>query len=89
MDLLNRDVFVSKLERNILDANEILTKIYGYEPLEVSKVVDAYLEFDRKIDPYVKDISFLLNDAVREGKNILFEGAQGALLDIDHGPILL
>ncbi|MBN1291123.1 MAG: adenylosuccinate synthase [Candidatus Latescibacteria bacterium] len=85
VDLLNRDVFVSKLEQNILESNEILTKIYGYEPLEVNKVVDAYLEFDRKIDPYVKDISIMLNDAVREGKNILFEGAQGALLDIDHG----
>lgn len=85
LDLLNPDVFASKLERNILEANEILTKIYGYEPLEVTEVVDAFLEFDRKIDPYVKDISLLLNGAVKRGKNILFEGAQGALLDIDHG----
>jgi len=85
LDLLNPDVFASKLERNIIEANEILTKIYGYEPLEINKVVDAFLEFDRKIDPFVKDISLLLNNAVKKGKNILFEGAQGALLDIDHG----
>ncbi|MCE5249263.1 adenylosuccinate synthase [bacterium] len=85
VDLLNREVFVSKLESNILEANEILTKIYGYQPLDVNKVVDAFLEFDRKIDPYVTDISILLNEAVKKEKNIVFEGAQGALLDIDHG----
>jgi len=85
IDLLNREVFVDKLEQNIHAANELLTKIYGYEPLDVDKVVEAFLEFDRKIDPYVTDISILLNDAIKEGKNILFEGAQGTLLDIDHG----
>ncbi|MCD6307521.1 MAG: adenylosuccinate synthase [Candidatus Latescibacteria bacterium] len=85
VDLLNRDVFAAKLENNIRDANEFLTKIYGYEPLNIDEIIDAFIEFDRKIDPYVTDISYLLNDAVKMGKNILFEGAQGALLDIDHG----
>ena len=87
VDLLNRDVFVSKLENNLREANELLTKIYGYgyEPLNINEIVDAFLEFDRKIDPYVKDISVLLNDAFKADKNILFEGAQGTLLDIDHG----
>ncbi|MFC1692834.1 adenylosuccinate synthase [Candidatus Latescibacterota bacterium] len=85
VDLLNRDVFVSKLEYNIRQANELLTKIYGYEPLNVNEIADAFLEFDRKIDPFVTDISILLNNAVKKGENILFEGAQGALLDIDHG----
>ena len=85
VDLLNRSVFTEKLESNIQAANEMLTKIYGYEPLDVNEVIDAYLEFDRKIDPFVKDITTLLNDAILEEKNILFEGAQGALLDIDHG----
>ncbi len=85
VDLLNRDVFVEKLRYNVNEANEVLTKIYGYEPLSVEEIADAFIEFDRKIDPYVKDISLLLHDAVKAGKNILFEGAQGALLDIDHG----
>jgi len=85
VDLLNRDVFAAKLENNIREANEFLTKIYGYEPLDIDEIVDAYIEFDQKIDPYVTDISILLNDAVKAGRNILFEGAQGALLDIDHG----
>ncbi len=85
VDLLNRDVFIEKLTYNVREANEILTKIYGYEPLNIEEIADAFFEFDRKIDPYVKDISVLLHDAVKAGKNILFEGAQGALLDIDHG----
>lgn len=85
VDLLNRDVFVEKLKRNVEDANDILTKIYGHKPLVLEEIVETFLEFDRKIDPYVKDISIILSDAVKKGKNILFEGAQGTLLDIDHG----
>ncbi len=85
LDLLNREVFREKLQNNIREANEYLTKIYGHDPLDVDEIVDAYIEFDRKIDPYVTDISVLLYDAIKSGKNVLFEGAQGALLDIDHG----
>ena len=85
VDLLDKEVFANKLERNVMEANEFLTKIYDYEPLNINEIVDSFLEFDRKIDPFVKDISVILNDAVKAGKNILFEGAQGALLDIDHG----
>jgi adenylosuccinate synthase len=85
VDLLDRDVFIEKLKHNVREANDILTKIYGYEPLNVKEIAEAFLEFDRKIDPYVHDISVVLYDAVKAGKNILFEGAQGALLDIDHG----
>ncbi len=85
VDLLDRDLFIEKLRYNVNEANDILTKIYGYEPLCVEEIAEAFLEFDRKIDPYVKDISLMLYDACKAGKNILFEGAQGALLDIDHG----
>jgi adenylosuccinate synthase len=85
VDLLDRDVFREKLTYNVAQANEFLTKIYGYEPLKINEILDSFLAFDKKIDPYVKDITVILNDAVKAGKNILFEGAQGALLDIDHG----
>ncbi|MFC1608464.1 adenylosuccinate synthase, partial [Candidatus Latescibacterota bacterium] len=85
VDLLNRDVFVEKLEHNVHAANEVLTKIYGHDALDVDEIVEAFIEFDRKIDPFVTDISSLLNNAIKQGKNVLFEGAQGALLDIDHG----
>ncbi|MBI1806613.1 MAG: adenylosuccinate synthase [Ignavibacteria bacterium] len=85
VDLLDRTVFVAKLKRNIEEKNKILKKIYGNPELDVEKIVDEYEEFDKKIDEYVTDTSLYLNTALREGKRILAEGAQGALLDVDHG----
>jgi adenylosuccinate synthase len=85
IDLLDKEVLTAKLERNVKEANDILTKIYGEEPLDVNEILEEFLEFDRIIDPLVTDISVLLHDAIKAGKNVLFEGAQGALLDIDHG----
>ncbi len=85
VDLLDRDVFTSKLKRNIEEKNEILSKIYDSPPLNVDAIVAEYEAFDKKIDPYVTDTALYLNHALREGKNILAEGAQGALLDVDHG----
>src|SRR6267378_2548925 len=84
VDLLNRDVFVAKLRRNIDEKNQILKKIYGETELDVDKIVCEYEEFDHKIDPYVTDTVVYLNGALG-AKRILAEGAQGALLDIDHG----
>lgn len=85
VDLLNREQFAEKLRANIEEKNELLTKIYEREELNVENIVHEYLEFDNKIDPYITDTTLLLNNAVREGKSILMEGAQGALLDVDHG----
>ncbi|MBI4546489.1 MAG: adenylosuccinate synthase [Ignavibacteriae bacterium] len=85
VDLLNRDVFVSKLKRNIKEKNQILKKIYKTTELDVEKIVCEYEEFDKKIDEYVTDTALYLNTNLRENKRILAEGAQGALLDVDHG----
>jgi len=85
VDLLNRDVFVAKLKQNIDEKNQILKKIYGNPELDVEKIVSEYEEFDKKIDEYVTDTAIYLNTALRNGKRILAEGAQGALLDVDHG----
>ncbi|OLD67912.1 MAG: adenylosuccinate synthase [Ignavibacteria bacterium 13_1_40CM_2_61_4] len=85
VDLLNRDVFVSKLRRNIDEKNQILKKIYGKTELDVDRIVCEYEEFDKKIDPFVTDTVVYLNGALGGKKRILAEGAQGALLDIDHG----
>ncbi len=84
-DLLDRDVFVAKLKRNIEEKNQILKKIYGNPELDVDKIVTEYEEFDKLIDEYITDTALFLNKALREGKQILAEGAQGALLDVDHG----
>ena len=85
VDLLDRDIFVAKLKRNIEEKNQILMKIYGNPELNVDKIVSEYEEFDKQIDEYVTDTALYLNSALKNGKQILAEGAQGALLDVDHG----
>lgn len=85
VDLLDRETLKTKLKRNIEEKNEILKKIYQRDELDVQQIIDAYLEFDQKIDPFVKDISTFLNESIKENKRILLEGAQGTLLDIDFG----
>lgn len=84
-DLLHRDVLIAKLKKNIEEKNQILKKIYGETELDVDKIVCEYEEFDKKVDGYVTDTALFLNKALRDDKWILAEGAQGALLDVDHG----
>lgn len=85
VDLLNRDILAKKLRIAIEEKNALLEHLYGGEGLDVNKIIEEYVEFDRLIDPYVTDTAAYLNGALREGKNVLAEGAQGALLDVDFG----
>ena len=85
VDLLHREQFEKKLRKNIEEKNNIIEHIYGKSPLDVDDIVAEYLNFDKEIDKYVKDISIYLNNAIDEGKKVLLEGAQGTLLDVDHG----
>ncbi len=85
VDLLDRDLLKSKLQRNIEEKNQILHKIYHQQVLDEETIIEEYLDFDRKIDPYIKDIAKYINDAADSGKSILLEGAQGTLLDVDFG----
>ena len=85
VDLLDRDSFELKLRQNIETKNQILRKLYNYEELNIEEIIEKYLEFDKLIDPYIKDTTYLLNNAIRDGKKVLAEGAQGAMLDVDHG----
>jgi adenylosuccinate synthase len=85
VDLLDHDILESRIRRNLEDKNQIISKIYDAEELDVEKIVEDYKRFDEQIDGYVTDTAHYLNQAIREGKEILCEGAQGALLDIDHG----
>ena len=84
-DLLDRDVLCKKLKRNIEEKNTVLREIYGVDELDVDKIIEEYVEFDKLIDPYVTDTSFYLNQAIEDGKHVLAEGAQGCLLDVDFG----
>ena len=85
VDLLNRDVLCKKLKRNIEANNEILNKLYHSQSLNVDEIIHEYQEFDRKLDEYITDTSEYLSSALKRKKRILAEGAQGALLDVDHG----
>ncbi|HTX19243.1 MAG TPA: adenylosuccinate synthase [Bacteroidota bacterium] len=85
VDLLDRRVLGEKLKTNIEEKNQILSKVYGSAEIDVDRIISEYEEFDKKIDPYVTDTSHYLNTALKKRKRILAEGAQGALLDVDHG----
>jgi len=84
-DLLAPDRFAAKL-RELLDFhNFVLTKYLGAPPVDFQRTHDEALVLKERLAPLVTDVSRALNDASRAGKNLLFEGAQGALLDVDHG----
>ena len=85
VDLKDPKVLREKLKRNIDDANQILETIYQAENLDTEAIVDEYLGFAEYIKPYITNTSEYLNTAIDSGKEILFEGSQGTLLDLDHG----
>lgn len=84
-DLLDEKIFREKLEANLAFTNQVLTKIYGLPRFTVDEICEAYLPYAEIIRPHMAETTQLLNEALRCGKSILFEGAQGTLLDIDHG----
>lgn len=84
-DLLDANPLREKLKGTIKAKNEILTRIYGRESLDEQEITQTYLGYADRLRPYVTDTSVLLNRALDDGKTVLFEGAQGTLLDIDHG----
>ena len=84
-DLVNPGILKEKLMMNIEQKNEILTKIYGAGPLESDTVYEAALEWGRRMEPMLGDAFLEIHTALETGINVLFEGAQGTLLDVDHG----
>ncbi len=84
-DLLDERIFREKLETALDYKNQVLDKIYGLPTFTVDQIMEEYLPFAEIIRPRMAETAQVLNAALRDGKNILFEGAQGTLLDIDHG----
>jgi adenylosuccinate synthase len=84
IDLINPVRFKEKLQAKIKENNEIL-KAFGAKPLSFKLVHDEYRAAGDYLKPFVANTVVLLHEAVRRGDNILFEGAQGTFLDIDHG----
>jgi len=84
-ELRNMDTFLPKLRHAVTEVNWLLKNKYQVEPLDGEKLADTFKAYSTAIRPLIANTSLLLAEAIREGKSILFEGAQGALLDIDHG----
>ena len=84
-DLLDETNFEIKVRKNIEDVNLTLTKIYDHPPLVVDDILDEFSTYKDIVTNHVADASLLIANAIKNKKTILFEGAQGTLLDIDHG----
>ena len=84
-DLLDREVFEERLRINLEDKNRQFTKLYDANSMSFEEIFEEYYEYGQQIKQYVCDTSVLLNDALDNGKRVLFEGAQGVMLDIDQG----
>ena len=85
VDLLEEDTFRDKLRKNIEEKNVYLKAILNEKALNFGKIHDSYGRYREKLRNYVADTGLLLDREIRAGKRVLFEGAQGTLLDVDHG----
>lgn len=84
-DLMDADVFAAKLKINVAMKNRLFETYYGCEGFDYDAILKEYLGYAEQIRPYVKDTNYSANLYVKEGKKVLFEGAQAAMLDLDHG----
>ena len=84
-DLLEKDTFATKLKENLAQKNALFEKIYDEETFDFDSLFNEYYEYGQQLKDYVTDTSVLVNEAIDAGKNVLFEGAQGIMLDLDHG----
>jgi len=85
VDLVDEKVFREKLETNLIQKNAYLVQILKEKGFDFSEIFDEYLQYKNRLEKYVKNTSLILHEEIKKGKHVLFEGAQGALLDLDHG----
>lgn len=85
VDLLDEEVLRERLTTVLAEKNEILEKIYGEEPLDLEELVTEFAQYGQTLKPYITDTTVIVNDYLDADKQVLLEGAQGAMLDIDHG----
>jgi len=84
-DLLNPEKFKEKLKFNIDEKNAILRTLYNHSGFSLDDMYHKYIDYGKKISKYMQNVPLYLNTAIEKKKSLLFEGAQGTLLDIDHG----
>ncbi len=85
VDCLDRAQLAAKVHANLGVVNDLLHHLYDRDPFDADMIIEEYAGYGERLRPYVTDTSLLLNNAIDEGKNVLFEGAQGTHLDVDHG----
>ena len=85
LEVTDEDVFLPKLQRVVDQRNALITKVYGGEPVSLEEMYQRCIEWSQKLTPYIRPTELILQEALAKGENILLEGAQGTLLDIDHG----
>lgn len=84
-DLKDLKIFKTKLEESLKLNNKIIKRIYGLDPLDMDEVFDKYRQYGKRISRYIIDTTSLVSEALDNNKKVMFEGAQGTMLDIDHG----
>jgi adenylosuccinate synthase len=84
-DLFDPSILKQKIEAALHDKNQILIKVFNRKGITVDEVLSEYLGYADALKPYVADTALLLDQALKAGKNVLLEGSQGTLLDVDHG----
>ncbi len=84
-DLTDEGIFRKKIEAALHEKNDILEKVYGLPTYTVEQIADEYLVYGERIKPHIEDTSLTINKALDADQWVLFEGAQGTLLDLDHG----
>lgn len=84
-DLLEKDTFAEKLKLNLAEKNALFTKVYGQPALDFEALFEEFYAYGQELAPYVTDTAILVNEALDRGERVLFEGAQGTMLDIDAG----
>jgi len=85
MDLLDEKTFSRKVKDVLEEKNLILTQLLGDKPFSFQEIYDEYMGYAETLRKYAADTSLLLHKDIKAGKSLLFEGAQGTLLDVDHG----
>ncbi len=85
IELIDTEVFIERVKSIVKEKNFYLKNFLSYETVDPESIINQYNGYAKKLAPYVTNISIIIDDALKEGKQVLFEGAQGAHLDIDHG----
>jgi adenylosuccinate synthase len=84
-DLFDPKIFREKLDVVLKEKNLSLTKVYGRLPITADRILEDYMGYAERLRPHLADTSKLLHEGLRAGKSVMLEGAQGTLLDVDHG----